>query len=204
MRSGRAFRVDPRSRGGDARPPRPPRRRWGRSPLTRGRPVQPRNTPRSKGSIPAHAGETWMALPRPILHRVDPRSRGGDAPAVSPARTNGGRSPLTRGRLVIKSFKAPIYWSIPAHAGETPENLPRNVSRGVDPRSRGGDQATNGLQCLKLGRSPLTRGRPDSDAARSGFSGSIPAHAGETTGSRRSIWLATVDPRSRGGDPSSP
>ena len=49
--------------------------------------------------------------------------------------------------------------SIPAGAGETPDQLIRNNQMEVDPRGCGGDEATRRLSLVAGGRSPRVRGR---------------------------------------------
>jgi len=58
--------------------------------------------------------------------------------------------------------KYPTAWkgSIPAHAGETTKVYVQTDLDEVDPRSRGGDAGKTLYAIAKLGRSPLTRGRP--------------------------------------------
>ena len=115
----RCARVDPRSRGGDARLQRLMRRLRGRSPLTRGRRRGRDAGLAGCGSIPAHAGETSRSrVPQPSA-QVDPRSRGGDRRGFCLRRECQGRSPLTRGRLFEIGTSGPSPGSIPAHAGET-------------------------------------------------------------------------------------
>jgi len=111
--------VDPRSRGEDivVRILTWPSR--GRSPLTRGRPFACAHPDLADGSIPAHAGKTYLI---PIIssdQEVDPRSRGEDHfDWVMPERPSG-RSPLTRGRRELVAAAALVLGSIPAHAGKT-------------------------------------------------------------------------------------
>ena len=93
-----------------------------------------------------------------------------------------------------------FFRSIPAHAGET--NRPKNEKTlgGVDPRSRGGDLDPQNRSESSAGRSPLTRGRPNSLRLSLNTRRSIPAHAGETSLSDLQAAVGEVDPRSRGGD----
>ena len=172
----------------------------GRSPLTRGRPSHGAANPACGGSIPAHAGETSCCKPAARRDRVDPRSRGGDSSARACRNSITGRSPLTRGRLMISSIFMLAPGSIPAHAGETLVAKHPNGSQGVDPRSRGGDYEAMHSTCRSSGRSPLTRGRLAGLVGDLGNGGSIPAHAGETPPDLSGRFPREVDPRSRGGD----
>ena len=112
-------RVDPRSRGGDDLLFAPGAAMWGRSPLTRGRRSSKRELVGPRGSIPAHAGETEQDEWAQRALQVDPRSRGGDGGLHRRLRRHGGRSPLTRGRLLPMYHLQAERGSIPAHAGET-------------------------------------------------------------------------------------
>ena len=135
----RCARVDPRSRGGDARLQRLMRRLRGRSPLTRGRRRGRDAGLAGCGSIPAHAGETATGERCGDFAEVDPRSRGGDSHHATGSCSAGGRSPLTRGRHPQPRIADAFTRSIPAHAGETISMLTSAVMGKVDPRSRGGD-----------------------------------------------------------------
>ena len=112
-------RVDPRSRGGDPTSRDGHTARAGRSPLTRGRHDPLAFIMASARSIPAHAGETSSAPAVVLTDRVDPRSRGGDSGVPDLVSRTRGRSPLTRGRLVVVRAVVTAVGSIPAHAGET-------------------------------------------------------------------------------------
>ncbi len=172
----------------------------GRSPLTRGRRKQRTNPAGQQRSIPAHAGETTgHPAPRPV-NEVDPRSRGGDSWCPRCRQTNGGRSPLTRGRRGRLRALHRRSGSIPAHAGETHQLERVQGLAEVDPRSRGGDPDADVLELHPRGRSPLTRGRRSGLPVRWLCRGSIPAHAGETPICWKPAKPNRVDPRSRGGD----
>ena len=174
----------------------------GRSPRARGRPSA-RQAPAGRWrSIPACAGETDGRLVIWASSEVDPRVRGGDAPAQQCLRTSPGRSPRARGRHVVADHAEVDDGSIPACAGET---IPRRIfghAPQVDPRVRGGDRPIGAASELLPGRSPRARGRhhlvPD------GFRslGSIPACAGETITTCVHVMSSKVDPRVRGGDTS--
>ena len=71
--------VDPRSRGADEQDALGSRDQQGRSPLTRGRQMSFVQIVLALGSIPAHAGQTAVALHRRGRQEVDPRSRGADS-----------------------------------------------------------------------------------------------------------------------------
>ena len=148
----------------EARPP--PRRRaplgvklpLGISPLTRGSPTKTPTRNRSRGSIPAHAGQprsTDSALPGA---RVHPRSRGAAGPLLGVRFSDRGPSPLTRGSQVIGSNFCDIHGSIPAHAGQPPPRCRSGLIERVHPRSRGAADRPEPSQWSRMGPSPLTRG----------------------------------------------
>ncbi len=130
--------VDPRVRGGATRgTSRSPWSR-GRSPRTRGSHAKLTGAARNEGSIPAYAGEPlWSGVPT-LRAQVDPRVRGGAIPLRAPSDASGGRSPRTRGSLLVVVLVCKTEGSIPAYAGE-PRGMPKRALRPeVDPRVRGG------------------------------------------------------------------
>ena len=173
-------KAHPRSRGENDRPPRGVRQAPGSSPLTRGKPERP-GVERDNGRlIPAHAGKTARPRPPTSQARAHPRSRGENSTSPSSLRTESGSSPLTRGKLTLRSWNSPSRWLIPAHAGKTfartcPSPRPR-----AHPRSRGENQPGEPPSCGYTGSSPLTRGKQRIRPARLRSAGLIPAHAGKT------------------------
>ncbi len=75
-------------------------------------------TPES-GSIPAWAGETWVASTIGEKKEVDPRVGGGDPAARCSGGVARGRSPRGRGRRAQVYADYIALGSIPAWAGET-------------------------------------------------------------------------------------
>ena len=197
---GRAARVYPRERGGDARPavsmvPRP-----GLSPRTRGRRFNFDGGIPTNGSIPANAGETPACIPASQSTRVYPRERGGDVGRQLAGAHDDGLSPRTRGRRPRDSERAAGERSIPANAGETlPARQPVACGR-VYPRERGGDAHAPPVAVRSQGLSPRTRGRPVPERSWCSCLGSIPANAGETWEWRCTRCSWRVYPRERGGD----
>ena len=110
--------VYPRPRGGAAGSRRPPPRRCGLSPPTRGSPTAPSARKLVPGSIPAHAGEPAVRCLACGEFGVYPRPRGG-AVTVAPGNSNvQGLSPPTRGSPCSGPPLRSCPGSIPAHAGE--------------------------------------------------------------------------------------
>ena len=116
----------------------------------------------------------------------------------APERALNGSSPLTRGKLQ-QILGTPIDGRlIPAHAGKTPDALPRVRSRTAHPRSRGENGTMPGSTRMVSGSSPLTRGKraPLDPCRRRGRL--IPAHAGKTPWPLSHPPLDRAHPRSRG------
>ena len=127
-----------------------------------------------------------------------PRSRGENAPACEPAFSFQGSSPLTRGKLSRRRALMRSPWLIPAHAGKTGGFAGRGMEAGAHPRSRGENRCAEVPTSPPDGSSPLTRGKPASDAWLTMPERLIPAHAGKTCRGRRSTKRTRAHPRSRG------
>ena len=150
----------------------------GSSPLTRGK--RPRH-PRPRAGlrlIPAHAGKT-TATPCPSAH-------------------SSGSSPLTRGKHDRRPDRRAHARLIPAHAGKTPTCPLAGRCRVAHPRSRGENTVRTSRTETFKGSSPLTRGKPTSDADGRTVLGLIPAHAGKTRRDDRQRPRVGAHPRSRG------
>ncbi len=172
--------VDPRVGGGDRRRRPAAPVPHGRSPRGRGRRHRLPPWRGHPGSIPAWAGETRRAHPRPTRSSVDPRVGGGDSARAARRACRWGRSPRGRGRQGGVQGDRERPGSIPAWAGETAPRPVLGRPGAVDPRVGGGDPARRLQQGKSGGRSPRGRGRPiTAPAARPRFR-SIPAWAGET------------------------
>ena len=148
----------PRSRGGTGLAEKPPARRWGLSPLTRGNPIAPGGIGCKQGPIPAHAGEPSRSFGGSCWNRAYPRSRGGTPVRLTLQICVPGLSPLTRGNPDKTGFSDPEIGPIPAHAGE-PSRARTHLGLGrAYPRSRGGTYQSCGFYFGGRGLSPLTRG----------------------------------------------
>ena len=127
-----------------------------------------------------------------------PRSRGENVIVSVLADTKRGSSPLTRGkrdRIGSCRYEARL---IPAHAGKTLCRGWHCHGRGAHPRSRGENSPCTTSWLIRLGSSPLTRGKRHEVRGQGCAAGLIPAHAGKTGRwrSRSGVW--TAHPRSRG------
>ncbi len=171
---------------------------WGSSPLTRGK-RHGRPRPRAlTGLIPAHAGKTALASPRPWRSWAHPRSRGENAREDAGIPWFKGSSPLTRGKLVDAVTTAVENGLIPAHAGKTPHTVFDACLHTAHPRSRGENSWPAYAMPMMLGSSPLTRGKLEGECHRVCEVRLIPAHAGKTSTSPLPARTVAAHPRSRG------
>ena len=172
--------AHPRSRGENrswrsCRPSQP-----GSSPLTRGKRQHRRQGRRARRLIPAHAGKTANRAPRYCTVTAHPRSRGENMVTAYNTRTGAGSSPLTRGKLHVKTAIGKRAGLIPAHAGKT-FALPRPTCQvRAHPRSRGENDHSKYAVLEYGGSSPLTRGKRHHVQAMRRTHRLIPAHAGKT------------------------
>ena len=151
-------RVYPRPRGGTTSRPGYWLDAQGLSPPTRGNlPPWPHGSP-CRRSIPAHAGEPYIAGWEQLYITVYPRPRGGTGvnPIVGHQET--GLSPPTRGNLGGMLPSDATLGSIPAHAGEPRQGSSRPTSEALYPRPRGGTQGGSTTSITRYGLSPPTRG----------------------------------------------
>ena len=153
----------------------------GSSPLTRGKHMPSRVTPKQQRLIPAHAGKTARQGPGSLSPRAHPRSRGENTTTAAHPASTGGSSPLTRGKPALTAFAPATPRLIPAHAGKTePEGIVMNFDS-AHPRSRGENCPSIRSRRLALGSSPLTRGKHPTLNHIVINRGLIPAHAGKTS-----------------------
>ena len=152
----------------------------GSSPLTRGKRCICWYRCKCLGLIPAHAGKTQSTLPRALLLRAHPRSRGENEALGFAINQQMGSSPLTRGKPARAYYNPGLRGLIPAHAGKTSASLTPAPDPPAHPRSRGENVFHVHPDEHVAGSSPLTRGKHSSDPVNQGHTGLIPAHAGKT------------------------
>ena len=152
--------AHPRSRGENTPSPQTRMAPHGSSPLTRGKRVERRARPPSRGLIPAHAGKTSRVDAGAARPQAHPRSRGENEGREQVGQANAGSSPLTRGKLIALNLSKSAGRLIPAHAGKTGRTRRRVGSRRAHPRSRGENVFRQALLEVDNGSSPLTRGKP--------------------------------------------
>ena len=109
-----------------------------------------------------------------------------------------GSSPLTRGKLSSYPSRPCRCRLIPAHAGKTTSDGPRNRRGAAHPRSRGENDRDAATAVAFTGSSPLTRGKPTGVSVEGAGHRLIPAHAGKTTVPEATRASSPAHPRSRG------
>ena len=152
----------------------------------------------SRGSTPAHAGNTRRGTPPRTYPRVYPRPRGEYAGLALAILIYGGLPPPTRG---IQWLAFPVHiqaWSTPAHAGNTARRSSAKPIRGVYPRPRGEYGGRAAAANRRPGLPPPTRGILDDSYISLLQARSTPAHAGNTPRSPCANAQSAVYPRPRG------
>ena len=129
----------PRMRGGDFPEEAAAIEGEGPSPHARGRLIGEGWRSEHRGTIPACAGETGLCPVRTRRLRDHPRMRGGDFDIAAMDRMIMGPSPHARGRREQRLIPLVRYGTIPACAGETPDDNVICSGHRDHPRMRGGD-----------------------------------------------------------------
>ncbi len=192
------FSVYPRWRGEHDlfRPGRV--RTLGLSPLARGTPKLSFCALFGCRFIPAGAGNTTTADPKPNTQSVYPRWRGEHPTSAADPQSCHGLSPLARGtRFTPRTWPAQSRF-IPAGAGNTFMLASAARPFSVYPRWRGEHPETVGVFRRPSGLSPLARGTPDHRYRNRCGHRFIPAGAGNTLSSCFGESGDTVYPRWRG------
>ena len=117
--------------------------------------------------------------------------RGEHLTLLRPLRRFSGSSPHARGTRVACDPSPAIHGIIPACAGNTEAPLSRGGRPGDHPRMRGEHSLVRMARVAVRGSSPHARGTPPSRRLALGYSGIIPACAGNT----RYLLLAFLPPR---------
>ena len=170
----------------------------GSSPLTRGKPFTTWVSGTASGLIPAHAGKTAPNGIKNFADGAHPRSRGENRLIHWPPRTLVGSSPLTRGKHHRRDHAGRGPGLIPAHAGKTPSREPHHADTRAHPRSCGENRSVKNMNCVRVGSSPLMRGKPTPRPPPKSSNGLIPAHAGKTMICFSGSTLTRAHPRSCG------
>ena len=151
----------------------------GLSPRVRG---NRRKSPQGRlqcGSIPACAGEPRRGSAGTARGGVYPRVCGGTRLALLRGQRVRGLSPRVRGNLDARICDVRRLGSIPACAGEPPDDARQKPRRRVYPRVCGGTAAVEADREFSLGLSPRVRGNRRHPHPPRPDVGSIPACAGE-------------------------
>ncbi len=172
--------------------------RCGSSPLVREIPRRRRGSGERGRFIPARAGNTlaWSAMV--VSSPVHPRSCGKYLAASRAALKLAGSSPLVREILGHQPAAAAVLRFIPARAGNTRRCRWRAPAGPVHPRSCGKYLRSSGSAEISTGSSPLVQEIPQTlrhPPARRLF---IPARAGNTGATLRTLAAKAVHPRSCG------
>ena len=195
-------RAHPRSRGENAFLEVPGKGHFGSSPLTRENQRSAVYDGVQHGLIPAHAGKTGTSRCSSGGRGAHPRSRGENSTWSRACRLRAGSPPLTRGKQahghphVLDPRLIPAHAGktlgqgprerlIPAHAGKTPLAARSAACAAAHPRSRGENRGNYTSHNVVAGSSPLTRGKHYVDVVPSmkGF-GSSPLTRGKLRGAR--------------------
>ena len=150
-------------------------------------------------SIPASAGEPGGIGARRRRAEVYPRECGGTSDDYLDKRIAKGLSPRVRGNPCRRAPQRTTSRSIPASAGEPPGGRPWSIAARVYPRECGGTGADDAEREIALGLSPRVRGNPRTPPDPRGWTGSIPASAGEPPRDLRAPGGLRVYPRECGG-----
>ena len=153
--------------------------RIGLSPRVRGNPLRAATHRVIPRSIPACAGEPYVADGDPLLPLVYPRVCGGTNISGARRRSKRGLSPRVRGNQTAEAVYNTLERSIPACAGEPSHRVPASPAQWVYPRVCGGTHDAAACSSAICGLSPRVRGNLHVQLSSLGSTGSIPACAGE-------------------------
>ena len=170
----------------------------GLSPGVRGNRLPPFFLSRFPGSIPASAGQPWLAVTQAGPRKVYPRECGATPEAVGTIYAIGGLSPRVRGNQGRGPGGVQGGRSIPASAGQPSPRRTRSRGPWVYPRECGATRRGTPAPGTGWGLSPRVRGNHLSRGGGKGLRGSIPASAGQPVLSLAIICLARVYPRECG------
>ena len=148
--------------------------------------------------IPARAGFTFPLTTTSTCPTDHPRSRGVYDEHGDGLVGDTGSSPLARGLLGGPAATAIAGRIIPARAGFTCRQNTSGVQIKDHPRSRGVYRLRYVIISVMVGSSPLARGLPVTRIHLNVIGGIIPARAGFTLLTLRSILSRRDHPRSRG------
>ena len=173
-----AYKVHPRERGESTERTSDSHGDRGPSPRARGIPNRGRSEQRSRGSIPASAGNPRRGHGAAVRVTVHPRERGESPDHVAGVFRAAGPSPRARGIRLGRCERVGVAGSIPASAGNPRSTTPARRLSTVHPRERGESTASLPGRRRTVGPSPRARGIRGGRRAADRGDGSIPASAG--------------------------
>ena len=194
-----AVKVYPRVCGGTGLLQRPMREAKTLSPRVRGNRLCDHGVNRDRRSIPACAVEPNRTIKVNHPAGVYPRVCGGTPTTANSAVCRGGLSPRVRGNRIPVDAGTSTTGSIPACAGEPFLSRSACAASRVYPRVCGGTDPAGDNSKVMTGLSPRVRGNRDHVNQTIRCTRSIPACAGEPTGSYTYGTTISVYPRVCGG-----
>ena len=166
---------------GEHAPSRLQRRpRWGSSPRVRGTPQAGRRRTRSRGIIPACAGNTSRRVALYYIENDHPRVCGEHLARPAAGKVAVGSSPRVRGTHRIHRLLVGPSGIIPACAGNTQRHRHRLIGRRDHPRVCGEHAVEKPTAKDRMGSSPRVRGTRRVRQRQCATVGIIPACAGNT------------------------
>ncbi len=193
-----AYTVHPRGRGEHRRLGHQEPAIAGSSPRARGTPYTYQPATLADRFIPAGAGNTSRSNPAATARAVHPRGHGEHSCVTYIVILKIGSSPRARGTLMCHLYRDPEDRFIPAGAGNTECGVAVIEYGSVHPRGRGEHERSLTDALMRGGSSPRARGTLSRGAFLCPPRRFIPAGAGNTAMSSRSIPASTVHPRGRG------
>ena len=148
--------------------------------------------------IPAHAGQTTSGLPGSVTSSDHPRACGANVEMHASLGSHVGSSPRMRGKLICRFCRRCRMRIIPAHAGQTTRTTSCPARYPDHPRACGANLGKIGSLFGSFGSSPRMRGKRRPRPCPRTPVRIIPAHAGQTSGSRWGLDGNADHPRACG------
>ena len=170
----------------------------GSSPRMRGKPSTRGLQGTRRRIIPAHAGQTTSGLPGSVTSSDHPRACGANVEMHASLGSHVGSSPRMRGKLICRFCRRCRMRIIPAHAGQTTRTTSCPARYPDHPRACGANLGKIGSLFGSFGSSPRMRGKRRPRPCPRTPVRIIPAHAGQTSGSRWGLDGNADHPRACG------
>ncbi len=192
-------RAHPRAGGGTIVASAATQEPDGPSPRRRGNPPARSWSARSRGPIPAQAGEPWKSALMGVMGAAHPRAGGGTRSRMRVKGRKQGPSPRRRGNLFRDRCHRHQVGPIPAQAGEPCGCRRSGLPGAAHPRAGGGTACSWWISREAPGPSPRRRGNPGLRAGLVEDRRPIPAQAGEPSSRTSSPCGWQAHPRAGGG-----